>query len=559
MRYFGLFFITVLLIGRGLWGQEQGSSLQRMTAGQLRRECRSLEKRLRDDPDPAPLWDRLTAIADIWQYKKGDRSRALLIFLRYNELYPNHSEVLFKIGRLYLWKNHHKKAITFLSRALRLSPEDTDIASLLVRAYIRSRKWSCAEALLGHYPDLPDGAQQRALIAFRRYRYAAAREYYQKILQEDPENIEATRGLARSLAAQNQFQKAKKQYIRLTRLEPRSFQNWKELAGVEEHTDVRVSLDGFYVKARENDPAVQAPVVKDYYTYGKYDVGIPVLDCWKIEAKQTFYHQKEKDIYPPVGLNYDVYIYGGEIDSKLFWRSFEWDLIFRFEGSRGYNHRAFFPYESKALFEPGTSLIYRTPLQYAILNAQVDAFIIKNFEQRVSQLLRIIDLHAGYGLHPDVILHPRLDLGFDEIFYHDSYRNRQNIFEMKGQVDLVVPFLGLVYTFRESNFKKTVQNYYSYRRQTLNLIGGKLSVALLPEWSIRVIYEHGWQYTLDLNQPIGSFVFITNKQWIQSDKVSLTTDYRWRDKLVIGAFGHLFYTTLPYRDFRAGGRASWLF
>lgn len=339
----------------------------------------------------------LQRLAEIWQFKKSKRRKALRMYRFILKCKPEDPEILFRTARLLAWEGKKKQAESMLRHLLEVSPTYMDGVSFLFNLYLNQRKWKKAEEVLQQYPHSPDEKKLRARLAFRRREFSSSEQQYRELVEAEPEDIDSRRALARSLSGQNKFKESKKEYEILVKKEPKNQQNWVELMDVRSHTDVGISGEGNYTKGKENDPDLEAPVLTEYYTYGAVDFTIPILNRWRIDLKDLFYHSKQSDIYFPLGLNYNVYVYGAQLTSSvLLWRSFKWELILRYLGARGYNNNAFFPFNSTSRFEPGTSFIYSTPLMYALINAHVESFVMKNFSTFRSQLMRTVHLHAVY-------------------------------------------------------------------------------------------------------------------------------------------------------------------
>ncbi len=447
-----------------------------------------------------------------------------------------------------------------MTQALAIKPDYLDAVSLLIKVYIRERKFDKAENLIKKYPHLDGVDQDRAVLAYQSHNYLEAEKLYKEFTDKNPKDALSRRELARSYSAQRKYKAAKDEYAKLIKLEPKNDQNWVEYMNIRSHTNVSLLFEGGYTKSKETDPDVGSPVVVDYYTYGAYYVNIPILDCWRIDLKQIYFHQKEMDIFFPFGTNYNAYVNGGQLVSEvLFLKRFKWDVVLRTLGARGFNNNVIFPFSSTLRFEPGSSIIYSDSLQNIVLNAHVESFIFKNFDVIESQLMRTFYLHAGYSIHPNIWLQPFLKATFDEVFYHDSINNRRNTTNLWARFDLIRKILRFEYRFEYSNFKETTGNYFTFNYQVRNTLGCILRFDPFSKLYIEGTYQHRWEFNVGLDQPIGLFNFQAERQRLQSEKVILKTGYRLRDQLVLEAGGHLFYTTLPYRDYNAQGSLLWQF
>lgn len=531
-----------------------------MQNGNMVRAYKHFLKELRENPCDDVALDGLLKIAKTWESQKGFQRKVLHIYCVVCKCRPNNVETLFNTARTYSNLGKEKKAIAYLTKALAVKPNYLDAISLLIKVYIRARKFDEAKCLLIKYPHLDGANQDRAALAYQSKNYLEAENLYKEFTDQNPRDTLSLRGLARSYSAQRKYKASKAEYTKLVELEPKNAQNWVEYMGVRSHTNVNLLFEGGYTKSKETDPDIGSPVVTDYYTYGAYYVNIPLIDCWRVDLKQIYFHQKEMDIFFPFGTNYNAYVNGGQLVSEvLFLKRFKWDVVLRTLGARGFNNNVIFPFCSTIRFEPGSSVIYSDSLQDVVLNAHVESFIFKNFDVIESQLMRTSYLHASYAIHPNMWLQPLLRVTFDEVFYHDSINNRRNTTNVWARFNIIRNILKFEYRFEHSNFKETTENYFTFNYQIRNTLGGIIRFDLFSKLYIEGIYQHRWEFNMGLNQPIGLFNFQAEKQRLQSEKIILKTGYRLRDKLFIEGAGHLFYTTLPYRDYNAQGSIVWQF
>lgn len=516
--------------------------------------------KIQADPCNGEALGTLLKIASVWSLKKRYREKALNIYMIADKCKPNNAEILFFLGRVLYWEGETKIAINKLWSSLEVDPHYTDSASLLITIYTNTGHYKQAECLLDKYPDLSDYAAKEAALAFRKREFELAECLYGNMVAKDPTDLDARRGLARSYAAQRKFKEAKQHYRILVDQNPKNQHDWNEYKTVQGYTDVSFFPEGSYTKAKEVDPDLSAYVVRDFYTLVGYRVYIPICNPWRLVVKQTVFHQKEDDIYPPMGINYNAYVYGASVKSEvLFAKYMRWDVTLRFLGARGYNNNVFYPFASTSRFEPGTTLVYSSPLQLGLLDAHVESFIIKNQDKQISQLLRQLYLTAGYILRPSLPMRPYFEVTFDEVFYHDDIRNRRNTENIWAKFDIFTKYLRFVYRFEHANFKQPTENYYSFKRQFRNTIGAVIHVDFLQRAYIEGEYWHRWEYTIGLDQPIGRFGFQIDKQRLQANKFIMKGGYRVRDFLMMEVAGHLFYDTLPYEDFNIRGSLYWQF
>ena len=69
---------------------------------------------------------------------------------------PNHVETNFNLGRLYVKQRQYDRAIEFLRRAARLSPDYTQVHYQLYLAYTRTKQPQLAEKALAEFKSLEE-------------------------------------------------------------------------------------------------------------------------------------------------------------------------------------------------------------------------------------------------------------------------------------------------------------------------------------------------------------------------------------------------------------------
>lgn len=502
----------------------------------------------------------LLNVANTWGTKQKNQQKVLHAYREVLKCKPDNPEILFFLGRQLFWMGKTKEAAKVLQRAIVLSADYTDAVEVLIKVYIRLKEWELAKALLRQYPTIRSGQLDYATVVYRRRNYAKAEAIYRHILRKSPNDEVARHGLARSYSAQRKYCASRNEYARLTSQDPKKDQYWKEYMGIRSHTNIGTFWEGSYTKSKENDPDIKAPVVRDFYTLGAYHVFIPINDILKLDFKQIFFHQKEDDIFPPMGINYNAYVQGAQIKTNIsLFRFLKCNTVLRVLGARGYNHNVFFPFKSTTRFEPGISLVYSDSLQYLIWNAHIESFVYKNFDKITSGLLRTLYLHGGYLFRPNIPLKPEIEATFDEVFYHDAIRNVRNTVNLWGRFNLFTKHVRFIYRFENSHFRHASRNYFSFKRQFRNTLGGIAAVEVTNRLYLEAQYLYRWEYNIGLVQPIGIFTFKADVQRLQSYRVVAKIIYRIRDYLRIEAAGHIFYSTLPYEDFNVRGNMLWQF
>lgn len=505
-------------------------------------------------------YSRLLDITTIWSLKARHKYRAIHIYSELLLCRPNDPDLLFYLARELVWIGRLNDGERILNELLLRSPQNQDASALLVKLYIRQKKWKKSYIALAKYPQIKGKDLDYATIAYRRGNYHEAESIYRGLLRTSPNDERVRLALAKTYSAERKYKASKREYARLLQSDPNRDQFLREYMEVRAHTNVGVFFEGSYTKSKEGDPDLKALVVRDFYTYAGYHVFIPLSDALRLNFKQLFFNQKEEDIYPPKGLNYNAFLEGVQLSSQLLFMKFlRWEVDLRLLTAKGHNHHAFFPFVSTTRFEPGSSLVFSSPSHYLILNAHVESFVYKNFQKFNSELLRTFYLHGGYVFRPEVFLMPEIEASFDEVFYHDSIRNRRNTFNLWGKFNLYFPFARFIYRFENSHFRHPTEDYFSFTRQFRNTLGALLRIDFTKRLYLEGEYLYRWEYNIGLNQPIGSFIFQTDVQRLRSYHVFIKGGYRIRDQFRIEVAGHLFYTTLPYNDYNVRGNLLWQF
>jgi tetratricopeptide (TPR) repeat protein len=370
------------------------------------------------------------------------------------------------------------------------------------------------------------------------------------------EELDEYRRHPRSLVIDRQYKQAKKEYAALLKDHPYDQKLNAEMFEVRSHTDFCAFLDTSYTDAKENDPTLQEPVVKDYYFASNLNILIPVFDTWRLDAKGIFFHQRENNILNSF-VNYNAFIGGGQLLSHYYFANdWRWDVTLREIRAWG-SQTAQFPFLATNRFEPGTCVVYSGNNHFFIIDGHIESFIIKNFAAQNAELLRTDHIDTSYLYRPEVFLNPKVGVALDEAFYQDH--NRKDWQSLFGSLDLGVPMLTLTSLFEHSHFKFLTSNYFSYNQQIRETIGLKFHTPNDFHLYFEVLWEHSWQWTHNLIMPIGDLLFIAQQQYIIGNLFSSRLVYRFRDRFKFELGGHYLRTTLIYRDWNLNGALRYQF
>ncbi|MCF7806755.1 MAG: tetratricopeptide repeat protein [Simkaniaceae bacterium] len=526
-----------------------------MWENQNERAAKQLWHILNEYPCDRRALQALEDIALKWTNLPDKQKQAIAIYRYANRCDPDNPDLLFYLGRLTSRAGEWKEAKQLLKACLNLAPEYEDAAIQLARIYIWQKNYVEARHVLKPFPYSAEANILLGQIAMREGNPREATGYYRQSLKKNPHNRTAHRGLGHSLAAQMFYTDAHQEFSYIVDDDPNTEENWIPLFNIKEHTHFSAFLESNYTKAKENDPSLQQPVVKDYYFYNALHLMIPIADPVRLEITPIYYNQKEKDIYPPIGTNYDVDIAGGQITSSVFFpNGWQWNLFAREIRAWGVGTE-FYPFQKTTRFEPGTNISYHSDRQLFVMDAHVESFIIKNFSNMTSELLRTDFLSATYRYRVASPLRPEIGATITHVIIHDNLNNWENTELVEGLIGLpkLAQYITAIYRFEHGHFHKLNINYYSFKQQYRNTLGLDVHMDIKARARIALIYEHQWQMTHNLFQPIGNDVFIADRQFLRANKITGQFSYRYKDMWRFNLESHYFRDTLPYRDLNFKG------
>ena len=503
--------------------------------------------------------DELESSALELEKKDETRFEALEIYKKLLSLYPKNCDYLFNIGRLYNRLKMYQYAEENLIRCLELCPEYYDAADILAKIYLKDKRYYSAIVLYSQFLEKKIALEELAKIAYLQRDYCLMQYYYQKLLDIDSESKEYKIGLARALYNRKKYAQSKSYFITLNKEE----KDLKEyMYYVKPYTNPSIFPEYSYTNSKEDDPYLQVPVIKTLYVSSNVSLLYPISDNWQIQGKGILFHQKETDIYPPVGVNYKAYLGGAQLTSKVYLGcNWNWNIngrLFRAWGSQ----KTFYPFEDRISFEPGNYFIYNSDRHLFTLGGNYESFITKNLYIGTSYLQRFIYTGIGYGYKwIDLSLEPQLYGVLSRSYYRDSIRNIKNdqSFLFTSKFPIYSNVLRLNWLAEHSGFNMLTRNYFSYKRQWKNIMGIQFHYDFSPKSYIDVLYEEKWESTRDLFLPIGDTVYVAQKLFIRGYKPIVKVGYRFRDKMIMELGGYYYRDTLPYRAYNVNANINWYF
>ena len=139
-------------------------------------------------------------------------------------LEPTHAECLAELGRFYDHKNLFEKALATLRKAAEINPDWPDAQYYLLGLYSdkewEEQAWRQARRLLARKPDVVWVLETYAERSMNRGYREQAKEYYEKILDQEYGNTAARRALISLAVEQRRIDDALAQYDILQKLQP---------------------------------------------------------------------------------------------------------------------------------------------------------------------------------------------------------------------------------------------------------------------------------------------------------------------------------------------------
>jgi tetratricopeptide (TPR) repeat protein len=505
----------------------------------------------------------LEDLAHSWEQQEDLRYRALEIYEYLNECMPSNCDYLLYQGRLLNWMQQEDQAEVLLDKALEVCPDYFDVALILANIYRKQeRRWEAIE-ILEKFSDEKEAQVLLGQLALYCKKYCKAQRYFQDALTQDGSDSIARRGLARSLYNQLCYRSAKQQFRCLISEKPCDDSLLSEyFYYVKPYTNWAIVPEFKYVQAKEDDPDLKAPVVRTLYVSSNLTLHTPICDRWSLDWKGIFFRQREKDIFPPTGINYNVYMGGGQLASHVYLsKNLRWDCTGKVIQAWGEGTMAF-PFRERTSFEPASYIVYDSEKELFVLGGNYESFVIKNFARGQSQLQRFAYTEMRYGRRYNKMeLQPEIYGWAAFSFYRDYLNNVRNIQAVLLRTKL--PFcekaFSVFYIAEHSGFKKLNPNYYSYKGQWMNTVGVSYFRKICSQGYLELLYEQRWRSTRDLFLPVGDDVFVAPKLFVRAYRPSIRLGYRIRDKVLVEVGAHYYKDTFPYRDYSISTNILWYF
>jgi putative PEP-CTERM system TPR-repeat lipoprotein len=159
--------------------------------------------------------------------KAGNIAAARQLYQKVLELYPSESSSLLALSSLEFSDGNIEKSVNLLEKGLQRSPQDISLRLALARLYLRTGQPSRNINLVY---EAPEGQGEHPLMLqvlgdsqYALGEFGAAAGTYEKVLRQVPDSLTGHYLLARTYAANNQMDLAKKHVGKVIELDPQNF------------------------------------------------------------------------------------------------------------------------------------------------------------------------------------------------------------------------------------------------------------------------------------------------------------------------------------------------
>jgi tetratricopeptide (TPR) repeat protein len=205
----------------------------------------------------SPYNPRVLMNAGSLKVLEGDLKGAEEIYSRIIRADADYAPAYTQLGLIYNLTNRQPEALKFFNKALALSPNQTDALSLIVRLYVRDKKYdealkACEDLKKKYTPSRASLAhieymEGRILLAKKDYEPAENR--FKTAVEKEPDNLAAYEALAEIYAKEKRFDEAIREYERVIAKNPKYLAGYMALGAIYDKKGDGQSAEAYYRKA----------------------------------------------------------------------------------------------------------------------------------------------------------------------------------------------------------------------------------------------------------------------------------------------------------------------
>ena len=234
--------------------------------------------------------------------------RAIEQYEQIARLEPNNIDNHILLGRLYRLNNDLLKAENEFKTAVKIQPGSEEAVTMLAFLYNDEGDSKRAAQVLASVPDSDRTTKLYAALGYtyeQQHDYPKAIEAYKNAIKQDPDNLEARRGLAQNLLNDNQSDAALDQFKAIVEADPHDAPSYMRLAEIYRRTgNFDKALEALKKAETEVQDSLEVPynMAVVYQAQGKYDEAVTTLQSLlkkteKADGKYTVGEKNNRSVF----------------------------------------------------------------------------------------------------------------------------------------------------------------------------------------------------------------------------------------------------------------------
>jgi len=234
--------------------------------------------------------------------------RAIEQYEQIARLEPNNIDNHILLGRLYRLNNDLLKAENEFKTAVKIQPGSEEAVTMLAFLYNDEGDSKRAAQVLASVPDADRTTKLYAALGYtyeQQHDYPKAIEAYKDAIKQDPDNLEARRGLAQNLLNDNQSNAALEQFKAIVEADPHDAPSYMRLAEIYRRTgNFDKALEALKKAESEVQDSLEVPynMAVIYQAQGKYDEAVATLQSLlkkteKADGKYTAGEKNNRSVF----------------------------------------------------------------------------------------------------------------------------------------------------------------------------------------------------------------------------------------------------------------------
>ncbi|MBC8555845.1 MAG: tetratricopeptide repeat protein [Candidatus Brocadiales bacterium] len=157
-------------------------------------------------------------------HQAGDLANAEALYLKILEEDPQHVDIVFLLGTLYLQSGNPDAAITFLKETIKLKPDHVEAYNNLGTVFLNQGKLEEAvekyNSAINLAPDYAEAFYNLGSIFYKQRKFVEALEHYKQVILLRPDDYDAHLNIGNTFKELGEPEEAEKSYRRSSTLKP---------------------------------------------------------------------------------------------------------------------------------------------------------------------------------------------------------------------------------------------------------------------------------------------------------------------------------------------------